>query len=201
MRMDRTSLLASLRRVALVGTPLAVLFCVLVNANARAATRVYVDLPGIPRALPVGTTVIPLFVANGDAATTNGTVCVAGNGDELCGFSIGLAASGGITLDAFVPDTPATTISNLESGLLRVNAVAATSGRLGAIRIGSLLVTVVSAGQLQVVPGADSVGVSANLELRPIPATVVALPEPGLAAGVAAGASLVALALRSSTRP
>ena len=172
----------------------------LISQPATAELRVYVDSPGIPRALPLGTTAFDLFVSNGTSPTTSGSPCLNGNGDELCAWSVKLQASGGVQLVAFTPAALSGTVWRLEPTDIRANGISAISGKLGAEKIGTLHVGVTDVGAIQVVADSISTGVSADLQVRQIAATVVALPEPGVIPGLAAcGLFLAALARRSSS--
>ena len=76
---------------------------------ALAAIEVYADAPGSTLSLPVGASSVAVFISAGSTASSSGTPCIDGNGDELCGWSVRLEGTGGVALTGFTPGDPGKT--------------------------------------------------------------------------------------------
>ncbi len=131
------------------------------------------------------------------AASTSGTPCTTGNGDEICGFDVQLVATGNVTLVSFQEETGNSGLS-IEAQLtptgLRVNGLD-TASPSGLTRIGRLTVNAQTLGGEVRAAGIEAVG--AALQVESIQADLIALspvPEPGesllLASGLAGLAGL-----------
>lgn len=227
MRMKRPGLgscvvraaLPSIEAAAIVRIALAVLFVVLVSARTsptRAAESplVYHSLltdhgdPGIAT-LATGTQTLELYLEIGTVATNTvqQTICVDGEGDEVCGFTLGLKASGGISIVEFCPNGVCAPglVHHLDttSGLLRINRLGPAIDQVQTpFYVGRLTLQVgTTAGDLSV--ASESQAVSARLNVLPIRddgPIAISLPEPATAVGLFAGVTLLIGSLRRRPR-
>jgi hypothetical protein len=167
-------------------------------------------VPGV-EGLESGVQDLSLVVEIGVVATNAAeqTVCVDGEGDEICGFTIALQATGGVSLVGFCPGNQCAPglIHHLDpaTGILRINRLGpAIAQAQTPFLLGRLTVSASGeAGEVRVL--SESQAVSANLQVvsvrDPAPGPVaVWLPEPGLASALAAGAALLAGAARRRVR-
>lgn len=163
--------------------------------------------PGI-HALASGTTDLELWLAIGSVASEGPgqTVCVDGGGDEICGFTLAIEASGGVSIAEFCPNGQCAPdlVHHVDpaTGILRINRLGpAIDAASSPFSIGRLRVAAIDAGELRV--RADSEAVSARLQIlgvRDSGPLALALPEPGMAAGLALGIGLLASAARARRR-
>ena len=136
---------------------------------------------------------LSLFLATGAAASdsVNEEVCVDGDGDEVCGFTLVIEAVDGLSLGSFTPDAGAGLVANLDTaaGALRINRLGPALGPNTILPLGSLqVVPGVVAGEIRV--HAESESVLARLQLESIDGNdplARYLPEPGAALGLALG--------------
>lgn len=157
---------------------------------------VYAGEPGRAVILPEGTSTIDLFISSGTTASSSGTPCVDGNGDELCAWSLRIEGKGEVSIESFTPDVPSETVWNLQPNVLRANGGDRLNGRLGPERIGALTLNLTGYGAIEVVQGEGSMAVGADLGLEEIPNSVIAVPEPGRTSMLVAGVAFLYLAGR-----
>lgn len=144
--------------------------------------------------------------SDGPASTDPARVCVDGNGAEMCGVGIALAASGTLTFDSFTPEPGASIVFHLAPTTFRLNEIDAIGPVVGTRRLGVLNVSAASASCASdcEVTLEESVFVGADLSEIELPAASAALltvPEPdrGLLL-MAGGLALAALAQTSRMR-
>lgn len=154
--------------------------------------------------LASGPKTLELYLEIGTVATNvaQDEVCVDGEGDEICGFTLALQASGGVSIVEFLPNGVPGLIHHLDpaTGILRINRLgpaidqAQTPFYLGNV---SLLVGA-TAGDLKLLPESQSVSAKLQiLSVRDHTPIALALPEPGWSAGLGSGlAMLLAFAAR-----
>jgi hypothetical protein len=121
-----------------------------------------------------------LFIENPGSATSVGTVCLDGDGAELCAFDLAVEGIGGVQFLSFTPaPSPAPVVAySLSGARLRLNAVEAISGITGPTFVGSLEVNTTGAmgGQIDLV---SSEVLSASLaEVAVMPRGIITVPEP-----------------------
>jgi len=136
-----------------------------------------------------------LYIDAGATATTTGTPCVDGDGDELCAFEFRLQAGGDAAIEAFVPDPGVDVVQRTSANDFAVVGGDAVDGTPGPIRVGALDLTVGSPAWSVVLGSGTSV--DAGFTLTPIDATTLAAPEPS---GPAPGALAVLLLLSFARR-
>jgi len=132
----------------------------LMPASGRAAVTVFQDptnagTPGAPPVnIPIGGAAVALnvFYQTGSTASTPAVVCLSGTGDEVCGWDVYLATTGGVILQSFTPDTGpgSDVVAAISGNVLRANGGNPINGELGTHRIGQLTVTASSAGTVTV---------------------------------------------------
>lgn len=145
------------------------------NGPTNSLLYLYIDVPGTP--------------------TSIGSVCVNGDGSEICGYDLIIEATGGVEFVAF---TPASGIVGTSSQTrLRLNALHATTGLLGTSFVGSLEINTegVQNGGVRL---RDSEAIGAALWELPLAERSIAwVPEPTGGSLLAAGlVALVGLARR-----
>ena len=136
-----------------------------------------------------------LYVDAGATATTTGTPCVDGDGDELCAFEFRLQTGGDAAIEGFVPDPGVDVVQRTSANEFAVVGGDAIDGTPGPIRVGALDLTVGSPAW-NVVLGSGS-SIDAGFTLTPIDAATLAAPEP---IGPAPGALAVLLLLYLAAR-
>ena len=183
------------------------LFLLLVPAGATAGPASVYHAPAddgvAPSSLPIesGAPLVTLFlyVDAGPIATTSGTPCVDGDGDELCAFEFTLLTGGDATIQGFVPDPGIDVVHRATSTDFAVVGGDAINGTAGPIRIGELDLAIASTNWT-IATGAGS-SVDASFALTPIGSTVIAAPEPnGLVPAALALALFLWLARRRDLR-
>ena len=173
---SRQTLLLGLRLLAPIG------FLFWIAGPALAATSVYSSptddgLPGSTQIPEIGVQSVYLYIDGGPSASSTGSACHDGQGDEVCGYNLELSGLDGMTLSSFNADPGADLLVNFSAGSMRVNGLDTQSPTPGPHRIGELLVNSVTGGQIELTV-AEVVG--ADLESETLPATtLVAAPEPG----------------------
>lgn len=136
-----------------------------------------------------------LYVDAGATATTTGTPCVDGDGDELCAFEFRLQTGGDAAIEGFVPDPGIDVVQRTSANEFAVVGGDAIDGTPGPIRVGALDLTVGSPAWNVVLGSGTSV--DAGFTLTPIDAATLAAPEPiGPAPGALAALLLLFLAAR-----
>ena len=115
------------------------------NTGNPAAAQAQVVIGGPPVALN-------LWYQTGTNASAPSTACLSGTNDEVCGWDVYVAGTGGVVLGAFTPDTTAGSdvVGAVTGNVLRANGGNPINGELGVHRIGTLLVSATAAGQVNV---------------------------------------------------
>jgi hypothetical protein len=166
----------------------------ILSGDSRAAVTVFQDpsgtpgnpgTPGLPAVAitaiapagtpqPLLTTPLQLFYQTGPANSTTGTVCLSGNGDEVCGWDIHVSTtSSTVILQTFVPDAGAGSdiVWAISGNVFRANGGIPTTGEaVGSHRIGTLHVSKASADAAGAVTVAGNLFVSAALAAVPVTA-------------------------------
>jgi hypothetical protein len=140
--------------------------------------------PGAPATVSEPSDILYLYLDAGPSASASGTECNTGSGDEICSWQISLLASGNISITGFTPDPGMDVVSKQTATSLIANGVHATTGRLGPTRIGELQLAVSGSGSLDL---SEGVIVGANLTLKSVSPTALALPEPSTTALLMSG--------------
>lgn len=164
--------------------------------------------PGAPliHGLVSGIQTLELRLAIGSVATNtaNQSICTDGDGDEICGLTVALQGSGGVSIVDFCPGNNCASglVHHLDpaTGILRINRLgpeivrADTPFHLGRITVNALG----EAGDLRVL--SSSQAVSAKLEIlsvRDRSPLAVWLPEPNLVTALALGVAGLAAGARA----
>jgi hypothetical protein len=194
------------RRVLLAARslPLLPLLMMVAAAPSLAATVVYHSpnddgLSG-PMQIPEGgVQSVYLYIDGGAAASSGGSACNDGTGDEVCGFDLEVTGAAGLTLSSFTPDGGANLLVNFSGASMRVNGLDTQSPTPGPHRLGELQVNAVSGGAVDLLTG-EVVGADLGSEVLS-PTTLVTVPEPGqLLLLVSGGLLLGGLARRRAVR-
>lgn len=130
-----------------------------------------------------------LWVDGGAVASSGGTVCNVGTGDEVCGYTIELTGLNGLTLSSFAGDAGANLLVNFSAGSMKVNGLDTQSPTAGPHRIGELFVNAVGGGEVELSSG-EVIGADLSSEAL-ASATVVTVPEPSQLALLASGIGLL----------
>lgn len=148
---------------------------------------------GIPASVPFGESVtVHLYLGIGSNPST-GDPCHQGDGDEFCGFRLGLVGSG-VNLQSFTP-AEADTLYSLTPGRIDLTGGNFQAGDLGPTKLGDLVIDGPAAGgTLDLVVGQYVDTRLTKVEAGPSQ-TIVALPEPNAPLALAFGVALL-LALR-----
>jgi lysophospholipase L1-like esterase len=167
-------------------TPLLlVLVAPLAPSLARADAPILYHSPADDGFAPSGTPIetgsplvtLFLYLDAGAIPTSTGTVCVDGDGDEVCAWDWMLYANGAATIDAFVPDPAQEVVFRATTGQVAAVGGDAIAGQAGPVRLGSLDLSVAS-NDWSVTIGRGS-AVDAGFGLVALsPGTIVAAPEP-----------------------
>lgn len=142
---------------------------------------------GVPQ-LPSEGGVVNLYVHRGDVATSTGSACEDGDGEEMCAWEVHVVALGDTAFSSFIP-APGVRFS-LNGVELRANGLDGATPGTDPLLIGHLDVFTVegSGGQLLTLSGSV---VTAALDLDPIAFSplvdVLPVPEPGHVALLAGG--------------
>ncbi|MEZ4334130.1 MAG: thrombospondin type 3 repeat-containing protein [Myxococcota bacterium] len=155
--------------------------------------------PGVA-ALVDGSQTLELYLEIGAVSTNtvNREVCVDGEGDELCGFTLVLEATGGVSLVEFCPTNLCASglVHHLDpaTGVLRINRLGpAIDQAQTPFYVGRVVVDATGVGgELRV--AAESQAVSARLQalgVRDAGPLAIYLPEPGVGLGLAGGLGLL----------
>lgn len=153
--------------------------------------------------------ILELYLEIGTVAsnTAQQEICFDGEGDEICGFTLVLEATGGVSIVDFCPNGQCA--PNLvhfldpATGILRISRVGPAIGQAQTpFYVGRLTVQPSSvAGELRV--SSESQAVSAKVQVlgvRDYGPLAMSLPEPGLALGVLAGLAGLGFAARRHRR-
>jgi hypothetical protein len=140
-----------------------------------------------------------LYIDGGAIASSAGSTCDAGQGDEVCGYSLTLTGLGGLTIDAFNADGGANLLVNESAGSIVINGLDPVAPTPGPKRIGELRVNAATGGSVELTAG-EVIGADLGSEIL-TPGTVVTVPEPGGALALVSGLALLrALARRRASR-
>ncbi len=94
----------------------------------------------------------------GGNASAAGTVCLSGEGDEICGWDIYVGASAPtMVLQSFTPNPGSDIVANISGNVLRANGGDPINGEIGIHRLGTLVVSTSAAGPTLTVSGNLSV--------------------------------------------
>ncbi len=160
--------------------------------------------PGI-HGLGTTTSTLELYLEIGTVAsnTAQQEICVDGTGDEVCGFTLVLQATGGVSIVEFCPSGQCASdlVHHLDpaTGTLRINRLGpAIDQAQTPLYVGHLTVQATNvAGELRV--AGESQAVSAKLQIlgvRDEGPLALSLPEPGLATALGVGLLGLGLAAR-----
>ena len=139
--------------------------------------------PGWPHPLTGPTDTLELYLSPGPAATPGGQeICLDGTGDEICGFTLRIESTGGLTLDALTPDVTNDILVHQNSPTSwTLNRINGLTGDSAPVRLGSLAVGVSGAtGEVRVGLGSEAVG-AALQNVSVLDNGPIAAPEPRLA--------------------
>src|SRR5262245_11459895 len=90
--------------------------------------------------VPLGGAAVSLniwYLQTGAATSGAGTVCSTGTGDEVCGWDIYIAGSGGVILQSFTPNPGSDIVANISGNVLRANGGDPIAGEIGPHRLGT----------------------------------------------------------------
>ncbi len=154
---------------------------------------------GPPTVAEGGVQPVYLYVSAGTTASSAGTACDTGTGNEVCGIEVLLTATTGLTFVGFTPDGAADVVTNLSATSFMLGALDTQAPTPGPTRLGVLQVNAVSGGGVDIESGE---WVGADLSSTTIaPDTLVSVPEPGEVALLVAGLGLLlGLARRRDAR-
>lgn len=187
-----------------LGLPMAILCGFAGLALAAASPVVYHspamngDNPGTPHVLDEPTETLELYYRPGPMGSS-GEICLNGNGDgdEICGITIEIQPTGDVMFQSFNEDLTNDLVVNFSPpNSLKINRINGTSGDPAdtAVRLGSLQVSVGTAGgDIAVMSSSEAVGASLQ-NLLVIDNGTIATPEPGLAISIALGVLAICLA-------
>ncbi len=130
-----------------------------------------------------------LYIDGGASASAVDTVCDAGTGSEVCGYTLTLTGLTGLTLVGFTPDGGANLLHDINALEFRVNGLDTVAPTPGPKRIGELTVNAVAGGSLELTLG-EVVGADLSSESLQS-GEVVAVPEPAILLQLAAGVLLL----------
>jgi len=134
------------------------LVAIALPAVSHAAVAVFQDptnvgTPGAPAAtIPIGggPVSLNLFYRNDSGTTASpSNPCLSGTGHEVCGWDIHVLTSApGVVLSNFIPNPGSDTVWAISGNIWRGNGGVPTSGELGVRRIGTLVVSATTAGNV-----------------------------------------------------
>lgn len=153
---------------------------------------------GSPTIAAGGTQPVYLYVDGGSTASTPGSPCHDGSGDEVCGFRVTLSGAGGLTIASFTPDGSADVVANESPASIVINGLDPVAPGTGPQRIGVLNVNAATGGSVQLDSG-EVIGASLASESL-VGGTIVTVPEPTALAMWAAGASMLVLISKGRAR-
>lgn len=153
--------------------------------------------PGTPHVLDEYDETLDLYFSPGANPTTTGEICLDGDGDEVCGITIVLQASGDVTFSSFTEEVTSDLVVNFSPpSSLTINRLNGTSGDAVAVRLGSLDVNVgTTGGDIGVATTSEAVG-AALQTLAVADNGTLAAPEPRLIGSIVAGVTMLAAAGR-----
>jgi len=173
------------------------LLCVaLCWAGTATATQVFhspnddgAPAAGTPTIAEGGVQSVFLYIDGGAAPSAVDTACDTGTGDEVCGYTLTLTGSSGLTLVGFTPDGGANLLHDIDALEFRVNGLDTQAPTPGPKRIGELTVNAVAGGSLDLTAG-EVVGADLSSETL-ASGEIVAVPEPAVLVQLAAGMLLL----------
>lgn len=144
-----------------------------------------------------GTTTLHLYMDGGSIPSTGTSPCCAGQGDEILGWDLGLAATGGFTITSVNPVGEA--VINKAEASISMNGGDFRHGDLGPTKIADIDVSVDGDGALVLASG-QVVGPSLTLRRLDMD-TIVYVPEPASALLFTIGTLGLAGLAQNSNRP
>lgn len=144
---------------------------------------------GAPTVPEGGVQSIYVYIEGGGTASSAFTACDTGTGGEVCGYTLTLTGLTGLTLVGFTPEPTANLLSDTTSSVFRVNGLDTAAPTPGPKRIGELQVNAVAGGTLELTSG-EVIGADLSSEAL-VSGEIVAVPEPGVALQLLAGAVLL----------
>jgi len=139
------------------------------------------DPAATPVVIPTDGSPVSIFVYyNGGEHGTTGVgeiACENGSGDEVCGFDVHVEGTGGVTLDSFDAGG-ADVVAAITDNVLRANGGDYAAGALDEQRIGELIVSATSGGDVRVM---GNMYVTADLQGLAVPTAVPLLGATGAA--------------------
>lgn len=149
------------------------------------------DNPGTPYDITNVTDTLDLWYRPGATSTATGTACLDGDGDEICGITVEIQASGAVTLDNFSEHVASDLVYNFSPPTLTINRLNGTDGDDAdvAIRLGSLDVSAgIGTGDISLVAGESEATGAALQTLAVNDNGMIAVPEPRVVIGLAVAA-------------
>ncbi len=182
------------RRRKLLCVCFAISACIgLAPDSALGAPRIVAGASAIsaaaPSNLPRGSHEIEIYLETGSTPSSVGEACADGDGDELCGLSAELRATGRFRIDSFTPNPTAGASFNLTSAYSLLVARGVSAGDLGSVHLGTLAITIEGTGSIQL--GPDSRALGAALQSLQFEDTVIAVYEPSCRLSLVAGILLL----------
>ena len=150
-------------------------------------------LPGSPEER------IYLYLDAGPGVSSLGTPCADGEGDEICAWEFELSATGPASVQSFIPDPGRDVVWRTTASGVSATGGDATQGEIGPLRIGEIVLAVAGSGWQIEVAGGNTV--DSGFGLEPLPAGVLAVPEPAAELSWIAGVLLLGALLRRRSRP
>jgi hypothetical protein len=147
--------------------------------------------------LPLGgPQTLHLYGDGGSVASTSGTICDDGSGEEVCGWDVLIEGRGGLLLTAFRPEPGI--FFGLTSTDVRFLGGNHLVGTLGVVKLGELDFDSSVAGSI-FIAGGQVVG--AALQESDLPAEeIIRVPEPAMIPGLLAGTALLGALRRSRSQ-
>jgi hypothetical protein len=142
---------------------------------------------------PGGPTTLHLYIGAGTTPSTSAP-CLAGDGEEVCGYLLRLASTG-LGLVSFAP-ADSDVLFGLQANRLDASGGDPATGQLGPTKVGDLVIDAAAPGGALVLEVADFATTTLSLSSAPTPVSIVQVPEPGAAATMACGLLVLALVRR-----
>ena len=157
------------------------------------------DNPGTPYDVTNVTDTLDLWYRPGATSTAVGTACLDGDGDEICGITMEIQATGALSLDDFTENVASDLVYNFSPpSTLKINRLNGTVGDDAdvPIRLGSLdIIAGIGTGNIAVATTSEATGASLQT-LSVVDNGTIAVPEPGVLLGLLVGVSALGFAAR-----
>lgn len=151
---------------------------------------------GVPATIPAATPATLHLYLDGGSNPSTADACLAGDGDELCGYLLRLTGSG-MNLELFTPADP-DILFNLSGNQLDLTGGDFEFGELGPTKLGDLAIAdAVPGGSLDLQIG-DVVSAALAKETLETPTAIVEVPEPGGTLPLLVGWALLARSRRAA---